>query len=362
MKNYVLEVNNSLKSNFFEHAYSPFMILNVNMDFVDVNNAAVDVLGINKQNFIGKNLLDICPYLKKTDRFNSYKKVIETGISIGFDNLLFKKDNIEYTFFVKAFKVGDYLGIATLDVTSSTGTIAALKSTQASLKDVNFNLEKKNQELEDYSYATAHDLRAPLTNMKSLLNMVLKSNPTSSEFATIIEKMQIVTKLMCDKIRALNQVIAVKSTFSELKDELVFSDILDLIKLSHSEEIIESRAIIKEDFLSCSKIVYNRFQLESVLENLMSNALKYKHPSRILSIKIATKEINGKIHLTFKDNGIGFNQKLVGKIFGLFKRLHTHVDGLGIGLYIMNSIINENGGKIDVTSEVDKGTEFRIQF
>lgn len=362
MNNCAVEINNDLKSVFFENAYSPFVILNGDMDFVDVNEAGVNTLGISKENFIGKNLLDIFPYLEGSDRYESYKNVIKTGIPIVFDELLFKGNNVEYTFMVRAFKIGDYLGVTSLDVTGFLDTIVKLKSAQNLLKDVNLNLERKNQELEDYSYATAHDLRAPLTNMKSLLNMVLKSNPNSSEFVPIIEKMQIVTKVMCDKIRALNQVIELKSTFSGLKEDILFSEILAKIKLSHSDEIIEGRTIIKEDFSSCSKINYNRFQLENVLQNLMSNALKYRHPGRKLSVKIATKEINGKIHLTFKDNGLGFNQKLSHKIFLLFKRMHTHVDGLGIGLYIMNSIINENGGTIDVTSKVNKGTEFKIQF
>ncbi|SKB27422.1 ATP-binding protein [Maribacter arcticus] len=68
------------------------------------------------------------------------------------------------------------------------------------------------------------------------------------------------------------------------------------------------------------------------------------------------------MQLSFKDNGIGFDQNLAYKIFRLFKRMHTHVEGLGIGLYIIHSIINENGGKINVKSQVNKGTEFIIQF
>lgn len=362
IKNSIVEINNDLKSAFFENAHSPFVILNREMKFVDVNQAGVKTLGINKENFIGKNLLDIFPYLEGTDRYDAYKKVIETGIPIGFDELLFKGENVEFKFMVRAFKIGEYLGVTTLDVTSLMETITKLKSTQTTLKDVNLNLKRKNQELEDFSYVAAHDLRAPLTNMKSLLQMVLKSDPTSADFVPIVEKMQVVTKVMCDKIKALNQVIAIKSNFSEHKEEMIFTDILSAIKLSHSEEIIEGRTIIKEDFSGCPKINYNPVQLESILQNLMSNALKYRHPSRKLNVKITTKLINDKTILTFKDNGLGFKQDLADKIFLLFKRMHTHVDGLGIGLYIINSIVSQNSGVIEVKSQVNKGTEFRIEL
>ncbi|SNR71149.1 PAS domain S-box-containing protein [Maribacter sedimenticola] len=362
VKNSIDEINNDIKSAFFENAHSPFVILDGDMNFVGVNHAGAKTLGINKENFIGKNLLDIFPYLEGTKRYDAYKKVIETGVPIGFDELLFKGANVEFKFMVRAFKIGEYLGVSTLDVTSLVETIAKLKSTQTSLKEVNQNLQRKNQELKDFSYVAAHDLRAPLTNLKSLLEMVLTADPGSTEIYPVVEKMQVVTKVMCDKIRALNQVISIKSNFSEYTEEMVFADVIGKIKLSHSQEIIEGRTIIKEDFSSCPSIEYNPVQLESILQNLMSNALKYRHHNRKLSIRISTKKVNGKTILTFKDNGLGFDQNLADKIFLLFKRMHTHVEGLGIGLYIMNSIVSENGGKIEVSSKKNKGTEFRIQL
>ena len=362
MKRSSPEIDNDLKGVFFENAYSPFVILNRYMDFVDVNQAAVTTIGIAKENFIGKNILDIFPYLEGTERYNSYKDVMKTGISTGFDELMFKGENAEIRFMSRAFKIGDYLGITTLDVTNVINTIEKLKTAQTSLKEVNENLQRKNKELEDFSYVAAHDLRAPLTNLKSLLQMVLNSDPTSNDFVPIVDKMKVVTKVMCDKIRALNEVIAIKSNFSEDKEEMVFSEVMSKIKLSNSKEIIDGRTIIKEDFSSCPTINYNPIQLESILQNLMSNSLKYRHPKRKLSIKITTKEIDGKLTLTFKDNGLGFEQDLADKIFRLFKRMHTHVEGLGIGLYIIHSVINRNGGDINVNSKVNKGTEFVIQF
>ncbi|MGO4920683.1 ATP-binding protein [Maribacter spongiicola] len=356
------DIDCELKSAFFENAYSPFVILDRDMNFVDINQAGVDTIGISKENFIGKNLLDIFPYLEGTERFQAYKNVIETGVPIGFDELLFKGEFTEKTFMSRAFKIGDYLGITTLDVTNVIDVIQQLKSSQTSLTEVNENLKKKNQDLEDFSFVAAHDLRAPLTNLKSLMRMALESDITFNEVMPIVEKMNVVTKVMCDKITGLNMVIATKSNFGASKTRLEFSEVVGKLKTSYSKEIIEGRTIIKEDYSACPSINYNKIQLEGVLQTLMSNALKYRHPKRKLSIKIETKDVNGRVQLSFKDNGLGFEQEFSDKIFALFKRLHTHVDGLGVSLYIMKTIIDENGGTIDVLSQVNKGTEFIIIF
>ncbi|WP_299320241.1 PAS domain-containing sensor histidine kinase [uncultured Maribacter sp.] len=356
------EINCELKSAFFENAYSPFVILDRDMNFVDVNQASVDTIGIEKENFIGKNMLDIFPYLEGTERYDAYKNVIDTGVPLGYDELLFKGEFTDLTFMSRAFKIGDYLGITTLDITNVIDTVQKLKSTKTSLIEVNENLKKKNQELEDFSYVAAHDLRAPLTNLKSLLRMALETNISANEVMPIVEKMNVVTKVMCDKITALNMVIATKSNFGAPKIEIEFSEVVSKLKASYSKEIIECRTIIKEDYSACPSINYNKLQLETVLQTLMSNALKYRHPKRKLSIKIETKEVNGKVQLSFKDNGLGFDQEFSDKIFALLKRLHTHVDGLGVALYIMKIIISENDGAIDVKSQVNKGTEFIVIF
>jgi len=354
--------NNDVGALFFENSISPFLILKGNLDFVNINKAAIDFIGLREEHLIGQNIIDIFPSLESSFNLETFQQVLLTGVPMYFEDITFKKQDVEFKFSLRIFNIDGYLGISMINNTSLISTINKLKNAQTLLKEANHDLELKNKELEDYSYATAHDLSSPVKNMQGLLNMVSEDYPTTSEFATFIKKMQIVTDLMCDKITGLNKVIAVKSTFSELKDEIVFSDIFNNIKLSHSVEIIESRVIIKESFLNYSKINYNRFQLESVLQNLMSNALKYRDPNRRLVIEIGTNMIEGKIHLTFKDNGLGFEQKFEDKIFGLFKRMHTHVDGLGIGLYIISSIICKNGGKIDVASQVNEGTEFDIQF
>ena len=147
MKKSVTEINNELKSAFFENAYSPFVIVDGQMNFVDVNHAFAATVGIAKEKFIGKDLLDVFPYLKSTDRYDSYKEVLITGVPVGYDEISFMKDNIQYKWMVRAFKIGDYLGISIRDITNLSNTIDKLKNAQNSLKSANVNLKRSNQEL-----------------------------------------------------------------------------------------------------------------------------------------------------------------------------------------------------------------------
>ncbi|QWX82703.1 PAS domain-containing protein [Cellulophaga sp. HaHaR_3_176] len=359
----IATVENDLKGAFFDMAHSPFVILNKDLVFIDTNQAAISTLNVKREDFIGKSMLELFPYLSGTEKYSAYQKVIETGEPIGLDEVFIHTDKGIFKFIIRAFKIGEGLGITTLDVTNLMNSIEQLKSTQTNLEKVNKNLKQKNQELEEFSYVAAHDLRAPLTNLHSLLDMLEAQNAISEIGKPIFKKVQYVGNQMCDKLKALNNVIALKSSLGKRKEEISFSAIINKIKVTHSEEILNSRTIIKEDFSSCPTILYDPIQFESILHNLISNSIKYKHPKRKPVIYIKTKIVNGKKTLTIKDNGIGFDEDInPNKIFGLFKRMHTHVDGLGVGLYIIHSIINNNGGGIKVNSKINKGTEFKINF
>ena len=107
---------------------------------------------------------------------------------------------------------------------------------------------------------------------------------------------------------------------------------------------------------------FDRDKLEKIMYNLLSNAIKYRSDERPLKVKISTKKSDKHIILSVEDNGLGMSKYHQKKLFSMFKRFHTHVDGTGIGLYIVKRIIENKKGKIEVESEEGKGTTFRIYF
>ena len=121
---------------------------------------------------------------------------------------------------------------------------------------------------------------------------------------------------------------------------------------------------IEADFTGAETVQFSDVYLESILLNLLTNAIKYAHPTRYPVIKIKTyRDADGKLKLTFSDNGIGMNMERVkNKIFGLYQRFHNNADAKGIGLYLVHSQVTALEGKIEVESEEGVGTTFTITF
>jgi signal transduction histidine kinase len=108
--------------------------------------------------------------------------------------------------------------------------------------------------------------------------------------------------------------------------------------------------------------MYAKKNLRSILYNLITNGIKYRSPERVPEIQVQTFQENGYTVLCVQDNGLGLSPTQQSKLFNMFKRLHTHVEGSGIGLYIIKRIIENSGGKIGVESELGRGTTFKVLF
>ena len=110
------------------------------------------------------------------------------------------------------------------------------------------------------------------------------------------------------------------------------------------------------------EIFYARKNLRSILYNLLSNAIKYRSPDRPLLVRIRTEQVGPETVLSVQDNGLGIRPHQLHKLFSMFTRLHSHVEGTGIGLYMIKRIIENNGGTIEVESEIEAGTRFTVRF
>lgn len=135
--------------------------------------------------------------------------------------------------------------------------------------------------------------------------------------------------------------------------------ILEDVRLTLAAQILESNAIIKWE-VAHSKIVFVRRKLRSVLYNLINNSIKYKSAGRVPEILIETYIEGDYFVLSVSDNGRGIAENNLEKIFKKYERIANDVEGTGVGLHLVKEIVNLSGGKIEVESELDKGTVFRI--
>jgi signal transduction histidine kinase len=119
-------------------------------------------------------------------------------------------------------------------------------------------------------------------------------------------------------------------------------------------------AEITKDVAECPQVRFSEKNLRSVVYNLVSNALKYRSLDRVPLVRITCRTMAGYHVLTVSDNGLGMEEGRMGQLFTMFKRFHDHVEGSGIGLYMVKKIIDNAGGKIEVESRSGEGSTFRV--
>jgi two-component system CheB/CheR fusion protein len=159
----------------------------------------------------------------------------------------------------------------------------------------------------------------------------------------------------------LTEITKVERLNQEEGQEITFSEILEEVKLDIRELIHSFDPVISTDF-AVKGIYYSRKNMRSIIYNLLSNALKYSAPDRKPEVRITTELKNDCITLSLADNGLGLSERDKSKVFGMFKRAHQHIEGTGVGLYMIKKMIENANGTIEVESEKGVGSTFMVNF
>jgi signal transduction histidine kinase/streptogramin lyase len=231
------------------------------------------------------------------------------------------------------------------------------------VKERTKELVEYNQQLEQFAFISAHNLRAPVARILGLGNLldVLKSEPAEEHM--IVSKLVFSTRELDTVVRDLNTILSLRKDNISVISDINLEEELRLIKMNLEKEIAETAASIIEDFSRAPLIHTIKPYLDSILINLVSNAIKYRHPCRLPVIQIKSDIIENYICLSVHDNGLGLNLDLYKeKLFTLYSRFHNHVEGKGMGLYLVKTQVASLGGRIEVESEIDQGTTFKIFF
>ena len=335
-----------------------------------VNPALCRMTGYSEQELLNMSLPELYAEDDKSKTAEYAKQAHEKG-HIVFESVFNRKDGTTFPVNVNLNVVKDdknnilyRIGMSE-DITDRKNAEEEIKKLNLTLeqriKKRTEDLEKANKELRDFAYVTAHDLKAPLTNLSALIDMIDSDAIADKEGKEIFGKLKNSIGQLHKTVFTLNDIIAFKTTLKDKKERVNFEELFSEIKESIAKQLEAAQATIKHDFSQCPEIDYPPLHLRSIMQNLLTNALKFKHPKKALEIEVKTTEINKKACLIVKDNGLGFDARKYGsKLTGLFTRLHAHVEGKGVGMYIVKSIIDSHGGKIEVESKPNKGALFKI--
>ncbi len=342
-------------------------------DILDVNNSFCNFTGYSKPELLEFNFLDlghpddnhndtsllnrmltnVLNYYSLEKRYISKKNTILWGM-----HTVSKvcNDNGTLEFYV----------LQVVDITHRKTLTDELNRKNSELEAIRSGLINRINQLEELNNIVAHNLRGPANNVSLLVGMLKEKFEQKDEAGLRLELAEIISYLeegsnsLVSSLNTLMDVVQVSMSrdipFDDCDVYTIVHEILDQL----NSVVFETGAFVQFD-MGVAKVRYPRVFFESIIYNLLSNALKYVSPERIPDILIRTYEQDGKTMISVKDNGLGIDLVKYGsKIFKLNQVFHKHPSSKGVGLYITKAQVESFGGTIQVKSRENEGSEFIV--
>jgi signal transduction histidine kinase len=282
-------------------------------------------------------------------------------LNVGYEIFLFATSAILACMFL-IMAVASQINRIEIEKNVAEADLTKLKILEESEKKYSKILEYKNTQLVDFCNIISHNLRAPLVNISMLVDYIEQSE-SEEERKEVLAKIKPVVAHLNELFNELVESVQVRQDTEIKSDTIILKDYLSKVLRGFESQIKAYQAEITFDFSAAPNILYPHNYIESILTNLVSNALKYKSPKRNPILHIKTEIVKGQIILSVSDNGLGIDMNLAkGKLFKIRKVFHIHPDAKGFGLFITKSHVEAMGGRIWVESVVDKGSTFFVEF
>lgn len=287
-----------------------------------------------------------------------WQESAETGKPYNIEFRFRRKDGAYRWFLVRALPLRDKEDNIIKWFGTSTD-IHDQKVAEESVKRQNAELNKINTDLDNFIYTASHDLKAPISNVEGLINTLFSEIELPEDLSHLKEMIYKSIDKFRNTIKDLTEVSKVQKETGEDVELINFTDLMAETTDNIHDLIEKTGATITTDF-EVPELSFSKKNLRSIMYNLVSNAVKYSSPERKPLIQVSAKPEGEFVVLSVADNGLGIRASQKDKVFTMFKRLHDHVEGTGIGLYIVKRIVENTGGKIALDSEEDKGSVFRL--
>jgi signal transduction histidine kinase len=228
------------------------------------------------------------------------------------------------------------------------------------LTNTNTELIRQNTQLEQFGYIIAHNLRSPVARILGLANIINSNHFEMPRDSVVLEKLEHSAIDLDTIIHDLNSILDVKKGVSHSFELVNLEQRILKVKSILKDKIQESNAVVEERFEAKECYAIPAY-IESILYNLISNAIKYRSPDRSIVVRISSFVKEDQLNLVVGDNGLGIDlSKLKDKVFSMYQRFHDHVEGKGIGLFLVKTQVEALNGNIRIESEVNIGTTFHV--
>ncbi|SHI60932.1 PAS domain-containing protein [Flavobacterium terrae] len=222
--------------------------------------------------------------------------------------------------------------------------------------------EKQNQKLINFTHIVSHDIRSHTSNLAMILDLFEQTNDLDEqkEYFTMLKQS---TNKLSDTIFFLNETVAIQSGGKNDFVTLNLKKEIEHTILGINAIIKSNKAIININVSEDIEVKVTQSYLESIIFNLLTNAIKYKSKDKSPIINITASLQNEEVVLKISDNGLGIDlEKNREKVFGMYKTFHGNSDAVGLGLFMVKNHIESMGGRVEIESEVGKGTTFTLYF
>ena len=235
------------------------------------------------------------------------------------------------------------------------------------LHAANVRLTRTNADLDTFVYSASHDLKSPITNIEGLLLALREHLPPPALDIPLVPRL---LDMMDNAVARFQQTLGHLTDVSRLQpalpghlDEVVdLPALVDAVRLDMLPELSAAGATLTVNLDACPTVHFSAKNLRSIVYNLLSNAVKYRAPDRAPDVQLRCHAAPGQVVLEVQDNGLGLTPEQQGELFRMFRRLHGHVPGSGVGLYVVKKMVENAGGTIAVHSQPGVGSTFTVSL
>ncbi|MEM9363577.1 MAG: PAS domain-containing protein [Bacteroidota bacterium] len=327
-----------------------------------VNKAECNYLGASPNELIGKTDFDLYDdTIAKTSRDEDLEVIRSLKPMLGQETINVRKDGSVTHFLTSKIPLLDVDGKA-YGLIGMSMDITNLKQKEEQLRNLINVTAIQNKKLINFAHIVSHNLRSHTANFSMLLDFLIKEKEPE-EKERILQMLSSASDNLLDTLENLNEVVDISTNVNLDKKSLGLNEGIEKVQQNLSAFLEKNKVEISNTIDNSLRVMSVPAYLESIILNLMTNAVKYRHPKRVPEISLsASKEANG-IVFSITDNGLGIDLDRYGdKMFGMYKTFHNNKDARGLGLYIIKNQIEAMDGYITVESTVNKGSIFKVFF
>lgn len=339
------------------------------------NSGAENLLGYTQEEMLGKTPIVFHVLDEVIQRGKELSREYQTTIE-GFETFVHKArlgqhETREWTYVrkdgsrfpVQLTVTAQYDGETIIGYLGIAADISGIKEAEKNVSELLYVTQDQNARLKNFAQIVSHNLRSHATNFSLLLDLLEMESPEFKE-NEIIKMLSTASNNLQETIMHLNEVVQINTANNQAFQNISLSESVEKTLLSISAQILETKATIENKVSKKFTVTGFQAYMDSILLNLLTNALRYRSLKQQCIICIDAIELDDEyIELSISDNGVGMDLEKYGdRLFGMYKTFHNHPESRGIGLFITKNQIEAMGGSIHAESKPNKGSTFYLRL